>query len=67
MLFAVIKDHLVVNVIVAENAEIASDVTKLEVLDISDKPLRVGDYRTEDGVWHGSIDEFTYLGNQGKV
>ena len=51
MIFAIIENNIVVNVIVADSEEIAQEVTNLEVLDITDSVLRIGDYRDENGVW----------------
>jgi hypothetical protein len=51
MIFAVIENNIIVNVILADSEQIAQEVTNSEVLDITDSVLRIGNYRDENGIW----------------
>jgi len=55
--YAIIEDNKVINVIVAESAEIAIEVTGKEVLETTDN-LGIGWTRT-DGVWSRPVEEVT--------
>lgn len=52
--YAIIEDNKVINVIVAESAEIAIEVTNKEVLETTGEPWI--DWTRTDGVWSAPIE-----------
>ena len=55
--FAIIEDNKVINVIVADSAEIAAEVTNKEILETTGEPWI--DWTRTNGVWSALIEEPT--------
>jgi len=55
--YAIIEDNKVANVIVADSAEIAVEVTGKEVIETTGEPWL--DWTRTDGVWSAPVEEPT--------
>lgn len=53
--YAIIEDDKVINVIVAESAEIAAELTGKEILETIGEPWL--DWTRTDGVWSAPVEE----------
>ena len=54
MNFAIIENDVVINVIIAESAEVAAEVTGKEVLETTGQPWI--DWTRVDGVWSAPVE-----------
>jgi hypothetical protein len=55
--YAIIEDNKVTNVIVAESAELAAELTGKEVLETTGEPWI--DWTRTNGVWSAPVEEVT--------